>query len=113
MSDKKSKADSADEFDAWVTKYALTAGVFKVRGSIYRDDRDASKQALSLCDADRRKFSTCLFPHDAWHRTEEAAAARIKKMVALRKAALVREQAKLDVILDSLKVGSLPMAKDT
>ena len=104
-------SDATVEFGAWITKYALSTGVFTVRGTLYKSDRETSKPTLSLCDADRNKLRTNLFFYGHWHLTKEAAEARVKAMVRARKAAMMREQVKLDAILDGLNAGSLPMAK--
>ena len=99
--------DPVNDIEVYVTKYALTSrGVFKVRGHVYESSVDKTRPAFYP-----RGMPGLIF-HADWHVTEAAARQRVKAMASRRKAALVREQFKLDEILAALKMETLPMATD-
>ena len=78
---------------AWVTKYALTRGIFKVRGMV-------PAKRLKLFEY---KPSKAIYAHSRsraygseWHRTEEAALARANDLRELKIAALKRQLDRLE-----------------
>jgi len=77
---------------AWVTKYALTRGIFKVRGQVY------PKRPKLFEYKPRKAAYNHLMAYaygTEWHRTEEAALARGNKLRELKIAALKRQ---LDIL---------------
>lgn len=78
---------------AWVTKYALTRGIFKVRGQVYpkRPKLFEYKPRKAACS---HHLLACAYGTE-WHRTEEAALARGNKLRELKIAALKRQ---LDIL---------------
>ena len=109
---KPAKVHPTGFFDVWCTKYALTKGVFKVRGKVWDGDRDMAKPALSVADADRkaRGLDSLLF-HGHWHHTEAEASARVKVMLVNERKSIAKKVTALDVVAHDLNNGILPMAK--
>jgi hypothetical protein len=88
----------------WITKYALTSGVFVADADPYA----ASADGTAVCARDR--YHT-LFRKPDWHDNQEATSARVKTMIGARRKALAKENAKLDGIDIALAAGTLPMMK--
>lgn len=89
---------------AFVTKYALTTGVYKVRGEV-------SEDGFSIHVKEARNTMRPYWGTE-WQRTEEAAIARVKDMIAAKKKAADRALAKWDALLVKVTAGKLPMDKD-
>lgn len=82
MSDKRIKA--------WVTKYALTDGIFVVDGKV------SDGYLLYL---GHESVLTSFAYDDDWHRTKEAALARAEQMRMKKIAALRKQLAKLEAMV--------------
>lgn len=81
---------------AWVTKWALTQGILKVRAEVCLST-DPSGDMISWCT--RNDFTWRDYAHKKgrdWHRTAEAAVARAEAMRKKRIASLRKVIAKLD-----------------
>ncbi len=75
---------SAKRFKVWLTKYALTQGVF------LKDVEDCGDDMV----ADRGKYTACYHGEGRdWHRTRESALRRVEEM---RAAAIKAAKRKLD-----------------
>lgn len=88
MSDK-AKPEKGEAFDAWITKYALSQGVFVERVEQCKTDGMVHKVGAA--------FQTFYHGKD-WHRTEAGAAARVRVMVAAKRKALAKQAARLDAL---------------
>ena len=104
MSRIKPTVDKPDTIEAYVTKYALTTGVYKVRGNVYPRDIGKPRQAF-LAGA------VWIAPAD-WHVTEADAIERVKGMVAAKRKALAKQIEALAVIEENVKAGKLPMVNE-
>lgn len=107
--DKPTKAQP-ETIEVITAKYAVTSGVFKVRGNVWERSENPKKLVFSLCDADRRKYATTLIFHGDWHVTEAAACDRIKTMVAAKRKGLAKQIEALNQIDSGLTAGKLPAA---
>ena len=72
----------------WVTKYALTTGVFCVEGEVSSDHP-------GMCTVKRPGYMRQTFHGDEWHKTEEDARAQFYVMVTKRQASLQKSIVKL------------------
>ncbi len=105
---EKARPDGSEVVEAFCTKYALTTGVYKVRGKVYPVD-SPQKPAFNVIGTNGRGY---LLFHGEWHTTKEMAAARVRGMSAAKRKSLAASETKLDDIDDDLICGQLPMAKE-
>lgn len=92
-----------DVFQAYITKYALTDGVYLVDVELVDD------HIVALA---RSTYRYLYFRKD-WHRTEAEALARVQEMIRKRLISLDKSKAKLvDLLVKCDNVG-LPMATKT
>lgn len=83
-------------FHVWITKYALTKGVF---------EKEAVETAYPsmICLAGRDGYMTCYHKPD-WHTTREAADARVREMIAAKEKLLRKQLAKLQKLREQYDV---------
>ncbi len=74
---------------AWVTKYALTAGILEV---------DAERCTDRMISVDAPGNYTSCYHGDDWHDTREAAVARAEEMRKKKIASLKKQLAKLEAL---------------
>jgi hypothetical protein len=84
--DKKPTPESRTRFKAWISKYALSRGVFEVE---VEDRFDIAPTLIASTD------NQSLYRRDQWHRTMEVALEKAEKMRVTRIAALQRQLGKL------------------
>jgi hypothetical protein len=77
-----------EQFDAWITAYALSAGIQRKRVELCSD---ISADMVSVLDAARQE---CYFGDD-WHRDETSAIIRAEKMRAAKLASLDKQRARI------------------
>lgn len=85
----KTKPAEGEWFSAWITKYALSQGVFVERVEQCETDDMVRKVGAA--------FQTFYHRPD-WHRTEAEAVARVRVMVAAKRKALAKQAARLDAL---------------
>lgn len=106
MSTIKPTVDKPDTIEAYVTKYALTTGVYKVTGHV--TDTGATRNGKAFLPDD---CSGLLF-HGQWHVTDAAAIEHVKAMVKAKRKALAKQIEALAVIEENVKAGKLPMVNE-
>ncbi len=96
----KAKPEKGEAFTAWITKYALSQGVFVKRVEV------CTETSLDMVETVGDKYLG-LYHRPDWHRTEEEAVARVRVMVAAKRKALAKQSARLDALeKDPLGKGS-------
>ncbi len=91
------------EFEAFVTQWALTTGVRKMRGVEYVPEHGTRYFQPT------RDGAPLIAPKH-WHRDEAAAIRAVQAMIVARRRAMLKETDKLEGMLASLANGLLPMA---
>jgi hypothetical protein len=94
-------ANDTDTFEAYVTKWALTAGIIKVRGSLWHERYFVTP---------RRDDSSGMFvgPKD-WHLSEGEAMVRASKMIDARLKLLAKSAKKLEAQAKAAAAGTFPV----
>lgn len=82
-----------DEIEVWVTKYALTSGIFRVNAKICSN---VSSSMISYRESNAR-FDQYAHGND-WHKTEVEAIARAEQMRTKKIASLKKQIAKLEAM---------------
>jgi hypothetical protein len=82
---------AAETFRAWITKYALTAGIKEIEAE---DCFDISATMIKDANAE---WLAC-YHGDDWHRTRESAVVKAEKMRLKKIASLKQQIAKLEGI---------------
>lgn len=92
--------------EVWITKYALTKGVYKALNAEHC--RAISERMISL-------EGNCFHTPD-WHTTEDAARARVLEMVDAELSALARKRAKMEKLKETFssapEIPTLSMGQD-
>ncbi len=84
----------------WITKYALTSGVFVAE----------AKRCETVLDGNMVEVGRGDYLHGSqWQETEDAAIARVMTMIGARRKALAKESAKLDAMVGAIQNGKLPI----
>jgi hypothetical protein len=81
--------DESKTFDAWITRYALTRGVFKVKAKQY----DPTTIVI-----EHGQNKGALVFRDDWHRTADAAEIRADRMRKTKIGSLRKQIEKLDAM---------------
>lgn len=91
----KTTNDESTEFTAWITKYALTSGIFTTRAVECSNGmaRDTKAKYMSLYHGEGRD----------WHRTEESARRRFDEMREAKIHSVVRQLNKLKTMKFTVK----------
>ncbi len=89
----------------WITKYALTKGVFTAVNVV--QGVGTSDRMITVSVKSGRHMATEYFHKPQWHTTEEDARAQVQKMVNAALKAIKKKVAKLDDVMASVQ-GPVP-----
>lgn len=90
----------------WVTKYALTKGVYTAENVVQR--RSINDQMIEIRYQNSRGYTSSFCIHKPyWHTTEDEARAQVVKMVERKMKSLIKSKHHLNKVLASVE-GSVP-----
>lgn len=101
---KKKPEEPEEKIVVWVTKYALSKGVFTRKVVVCGE---ISERMVKVVKQGPSEF----YHGKEWHRTEAEALAQVEKMVAAKRASLAKGLNKLDKVSALLSEGKLPMSR--
>lgn len=81
--------------EVWVTKYAITTGIKR-----HVNVKQSAEKPQYVWSGDHRRMSSQMFVGEGreWHRTEVAAKARVREMIAAKRESIAKQLKKLDAI---------------
>lgn len=88
----------------WITKYALTEGVFAAKDA---------KHCVSINESMISLENNRCFHKPDWHLTEKEAVARVIEMAKARLASLDESREKIEALLANAQVGLIKIIKDS
>ena len=88
----KTTRRKGDRFEVYVTKYALTSGVFRCLAE------DLGNGHVRCVVPEKPIYCAALYHSGDWQATEDGAIARVREMLAAKRESIARQLARLDEI---------------